>query len=134
MKTKTPTILAIDFDDTIARTNFPTILKARRGAKKYINKLYEEGYYIIIWTCRHGEHEKDAKKWLWLNEIDYHRINQHHPALIEVFKNDTRKISADIYIDDKALSIFPIPCWFILYWKIKIKSFFIKKKKFLNLI
>ena len=63
-------ILAIDFDDTIVDSNYPTIVRLREGAKEYINKLYNEGYYIIIWTCRSGAHKQVAELYL-LNHGKY---------------------------------------------------------------
>jgi len=132
MKSKIPTILAVDFDDTIAHVKFPTIIGPRFGAKKYLQKLKDEGFYIIVWTCRCDEPVEEAYVWLMENNIPFERINKHHPALIEFYQNDTRKIAADIYIDDKNLSLFPIMPWPILYWMIKIKAYFLRNKKALK--
>ena len=42
-------IISCDFDQTIAKVpHFPRIDGLRKGAKKYINKLYDKGHYIII--------------------------------------------------------------------------------------
>ena len=119
-------ILAIDFDHTISKTNWPTILGLRSGAKYFINKLYNSGkYYIIIWTCRNDEHEADAFVFLQNNGVNFHSINRQHPHLVEYFQNDTRKISADIYIDDKGLWLLKIPHWIILFLLIRLRSSFI---------
>lgn len=128
MKSHIPIVLALDFDDTIVKSKFPEIIRAKKGAVKYINKLHKKGYYIIIWTCRHGEHIDMATKWLADNEILFHNINTQHPRLVEYYGNDTRKISADIYVDDKALAFFFHPGWRMLYWFIRLKSLFIKRK------
>lgn len=129
---KLPVLLAIDFDMTIANSHpFPVINGFRKGAKKYINKLHYLGYYIIIWTCRtdkEGEcnHEQDATNYLFDNRVHYDQVNDNHPALIKRFKNSPRKVACDIYIDDKGLWPFGIPSWFVLYWMIRIKTFFLK--------
>ena len=113
-------ILAIDFDETIVQCDFPRIIKLRPDAKKIINQLYDDGYYIIIWTCRHGDHALEAETYLLKNGIRFNKFNQHHPALIKRFRNDTRKISADVYIDDKCVG--GLPTWKEIYRIIKKKD------------
>lgn len=126
-------ILSIDFDNTIANVKkFPKIHSLRKGAKKYINRLYEDGYFIIINTCRtdvdeNNKHQTDAENFLIQKGIKYDICNKNMPHLSKVFKSDSRKISADIYIDDKGLWLFGLPSWFFLYWMIRFKSKFIKK-------
>lgn len=118
MNRNCPIVLAIDFDETIVFNEpFPNIKGVLPKADYYINKLYEEGYYIIINTCRYGQHEHEAVEYLKLNSIPFHLINAHHPDLITFYGNDTRKISADIYIDDKNLDA--LPDWEGIYLKIK---------------
>jgi hypothetical protein len=114
-------ILAIDFDDTIAYSNFPKIKGLVTGSKKYINKLYNDGWYIIIWTCRCNDNNSEepltmAKQFLDDRGIKYHKINEHNPYLVKLFGNNCRKISADFYIDDKA--IFGLPSWSKIYGKL----------------
>ena len=116
-------ILAIDFDGTICTVSYPEIGRERLGAKEFINKLYDEGYLIVINTCRSdgGEHaaEQMVKDFMKLRGIKYHSINQNLDFLIEYYKCDTRKISADVYIDDKCL--FELPSWEQKYNIIKAK-------------
>ena len=102
-------IISIDCDGTIWDDKYPNIGYLREGAKEYITKLYEEGYGIIINTCRAGLMEADAINFLNRNNIPFHYINCNFPHLIEYYGNDCRKISADVYIDDKCL--FDIPSW-----------------------
>lgn len=127
-------ILSIDFDNTLAIVeNFPHINGLRPGAKKYVNKLYDEGYYIQIWTCRTDKKGEcndmtKAKEFLTQEGVKFHKINENHPALTEAFKSDSRKLSADLYIDDKGLWPLGIPSWFTLYWLIKIRLFWDDKR------
>ncbi len=121
-------ILSIDFDETIVYCKgFPKIDRLRPGAKKYINKLYDQGHYIIINTCRTDNpvikcfHESEAIEFLKLNGIKYHTINSNNPQVSAFFRTDSRKISADLYVDDKGLWLFGLPCWFILYHMIRFK-------------
>ena len=111
--------LAIDFDNTIAKTDYPHIKKIKRNAVKYINKLYDKGCLIIINTCR-ANGEKDIMcKFLTNVGLKYHYINENDPVRIRHYRTDTRKISADIYIDDKNLG--GIPSWKWIYKLIKDK-------------
>ena len=114
-------ILAVDFDGTICTVGYPEIGRERIDAKEIINKLYDEGYMIIINTCRTdvGKHKAAtmAKDFLRIRGIKYHHFNVNAPHVLEMYECDTRKISADVYIDDKCL--FQIPEWDYKYEMIK---------------
>ena len=100
-------ILAIDFDGTIAELSWPEPGALKKDADTYINILYNEGHIIIINTCRSGKYEGMAQDFLDYHGIKYHYINSNYPKLIRKYKQDCRKISADIYIDDKCLMGLP---------------------------
>ena len=101
--------LAIDFDGTIVHNDYPRIGPLRPGARKAINTLYQKGHHIIIWTSRSGEMVEHARKFLIDNDIMFHSINQSNPEHVQEYGGDTRKIFADLYIDDRAL--FPLVNW-----------------------
>lgn len=96
-------ILAVDFDGTVVENAYPLIGALKPNAKKIINQLFNEGHEIIINTCRAGIFEGNAYKFLTDNNIRYTFVNSNLPRLIQEFGQDCRKISADIYIDDKSL-------------------------------
>lgn len=113
-------ILAIDFDSTIAETNFPEIIKPIKLVKFVIDQLRKEGWFIIVNTCRSGNHVNAAVNFLYNNQIGFDLINENHPDLCELFEYDCRKISADIYIDDKNLdTLITGVNWLDIYAKIK---------------
>lgn len=117
-KSVRPKIIAIDFDETICDNGFPNIQTAtlKASADFYINKLYDEGYYIIIWTCRYlPNHIQDCKNFLNEHNIKYHKINENYPGL--EFK-PTPKIYYDILIDDKCFMNID---WKWIYRYIKVK-------------
>lgn len=113
--------LAIDFDGTIAERAWPDVGPLIENADVYIRKLYEEGHVILINTCRTGKYEGYAEDFLNKHNIPYHYINSNDPELIELFKQDCRKISADLYIDDKCLMGLP-DSWEEIYNIIKLKE------------
>lgn len=111
-----PRILCIDFDGTIADTDFPEINGIYPDAKKYVNKLYEEGYYIIVWTCRTSIHELEAEAWLFDNGIKFHKINDTNPHSELVFGDpvkEGKKVFADCYIDN--MNVFGMKPWSEIY-------------------
>ena len=96
-------IIAIDFDGIIVRDEFPNIGKPYPGAIEAINELYNSGYCIIINSCRAREHEREMIHWLERNDVLFSHCNENCRILIRRYSTDCRKISADIYIDDKSL-------------------------------
>lgn len=103
-------IISVDFDGICCELAYPEIGCVREGASEYINKLYDEGYGIVINTCRSGEYEQAAIDFLKEHNIKYHYINENFPYLINLYGMDCRKISADVYIDDKNLN-WSNPSW-----------------------
>jgi hypothetical protein len=99
--------LVIDFDGTLVYSEYPKIGKLKPNVVEVMNKLYNEGYSIIINTCRAGIYEGQCYQFLKKHKIPYHYINSNLPCDIEHFKQDCRKISGDIYIDDKQLGGIP---------------------------
>lgn len=118
-------ILAVDFDNTIVDTDEsvlrqPVIKGLRKDAKEILQKLHDEGHYIIINTCRNGGTLQKAIDYLNENGVIYDIVNANHPDNVKKFKRDNRKIFADFYIDDK--NIGGIPEWEDIYNIIKVAS------------
>lgn len=111
-------VIVIDFDETIVYSSYPKIHGLKPNAREIINKLYNEGHDIIINTCRAGIYEAQVYHFLNRNKIKYHYINSNLPRLIVKFGQDCRKISGDIYIDDKNLGGIP-DNWLKIYSIIK---------------
>lgn len=102
-------IIAIDFDGTIHNGVWPAIGEPLPGAKEAINNLRAEGHYIIIWTCREGVQQTEMVNWLLARGIGFDRVNDHNPAQVSLYKNNSRKVYAHVYIDDK--NIGGLPSW-----------------------
>ena len=96
-------ILSIDFDGTIVKDEYPGIGKALPGAIQAINELYDDGYCIIINSCRAREREDEMIDWLNRNGVKYCHCNENCCERIVNYRTDCRKISADCIIDDKSL-------------------------------
>jgi hypothetical protein len=100
-------IISIDFDNTIVSQAYPEVGILKSNCKRIINKWYEAGHKIIINTCRSGKFHGDCEKFLIENGISFNYINCNLPELITFYGADTRKISADVYIDDRNLGGLP---------------------------
>ncbi len=99
--------ISIDYDDTIVYQDFPNTGTIKPNAKEVINRLYDNGHHILIWTCRANENARTAKKYLIDCGVKFHLINENLPSNIEKYGGDTRKMSAHIYIDDRQLGGIP---------------------------
>ena len=98
-------IIAVDFDGTLFDTEWPSIIKEPNT--ELINWLknrqsHEDQDRIILWTCRCGKDLEVAVEACANQGLIFDAINENLPDMIEKFGGDTRKIFADIYIDDKA--------------------------------
>lgn len=99
--------LAIDFDGTIVEDAYPSIGKPKIFAFDTLKKLQSEGYRLILWTYRSGKHLEEAVEFCRKNGVEFYAVNSSFEG--EVFDSETqsRKIDADLFIDDRNLGGFP---------------------------
>lgn len=96
-------IYAIDFDNTIAYTNYPTIIKPLPYAMEVLKVLTQDpNSILILWTCREGKELKNAVNYCGLYNVKFDYVNENSDELINKYHVDCRKIGADVYIDDKS--------------------------------
>ena len=60
------------------------------------------GDRLILWTCRSGIQLTQAVFFCKSYGLEFDAVNENLPDIIEKYGNDSRKISADIYIDDRS--------------------------------
>jgi len=92
-------IIAVDFDGTVVEHQYPAIGPLKEGAKETLLAFRKAGHKIAIWTCRAGKEEQDVRRFLVDNGLPFDSINTAVPGT----DLGTRKIYADVYIDDKAI-------------------------------
>lgn len=107
-----PYILAIDFDGTLCEDKFPEIGKPNY---RLISSLLEAkkdnpDLKYILWTCRDNNtedrHLDKAVEFCREYGLEFDAVNENLPEVKALFgNNDTRKVFADKYLDDKNLSI-----------------------------
>ena len=96
-------IIAVDFDGTLAITEYPKIIEPIEPVISYIKQCKAEGNIIILWTCRHDKELAEAVEWCKIQGLEFDYVNENVPELIEEY-GDCRKIYADEYVDDKAIN------------------------------
>ena len=98
-------IYAIDFDNTLAITRFPEIVAPNKKMVAFAKAVKAQGHQIILWTSRAGADLENAVEWCRLQGLVFDAVNEPLPEQIKRWGNDTRKIYADYYIDDKNMTI-----------------------------
>ncbi len=93
-------IIGVDFDGTIVEDAFPKIGKPRIFAFETMKKLQQDGHRLILWTYRSGSKLQEAVRFCEDNGIVFYAVNKSFPEE-ELDDSKSRKIYADIYIDDR---------------------------------
>ena len=90
-------VIAVDFDGCITtENNFPSLSEPRPYVVEAIKHIQQAGHKVILWTCREGIHLERAVAWLHDHDINLSGYN-YNPF----YQLQSRKIVADMYIDDK---------------------------------
>jgi hydroxymethylpyrimidine pyrophosphatase-like HAD family hydrolase len=105
-------IIAVDFDGTIVKHKYPEIGKEIPYAIETLKLFQEKGHKLILWTYRSGKELEKAIEFCEKRGLKFHAVNNNFEG--EEFDNTySRKILADIYIDDR--NILGIPEWEKIY-------------------
>jgi hypothetical protein len=104
-----PFTLAVDFDHTLFDDETP-----RREVINKVKEFKEHGAEIALWTCREGTILEDALELCRSVGFEPDSVNENCPSTQEYINRvqeeegvlmATRKIMADLYVDDKAYNI-----------------------------
>ena len=89
-------VIAVDFDGTITDKNiFPEIGDFKEHAVEAIINFQRHGHRVVLWTCREGHYLDDARNACNLMGLQLQGYNW------SPYQLQSRKIVADVYIDDK---------------------------------
>ena len=97
-------IIAVDFDGTLCENNYPGIGAPKLDVINTIKKMQAEGHEFILWTCRVDDLLNDALKFLENHDLHFSKINQDSDFFLDKYEGRPRKIGADFYVDDRAIS------------------------------
>lgn len=104
-------VIAVDFDGTLCESKWPEIGEANNALIYYLLEQQRDGAKLILNTCREGALLTKAVDWCMSRGLQFDKVNENLPEIIKKFGHgvDTRKISADEYIDDKMCTKFKLP-------------------------
>jgi len=99
--------ISVDFDGTIVEHRFPDIGKEMIFAFETLRALHKQGHQLVLWTIRTGKELDEAVAFCKKNGVEFYAVNKNYPE--EIFEEGeiSRKINADIFIDDRNVGGFP---------------------------
>jgi hypothetical protein len=92
--------IAIDFDGTLVENAYPKIGRPVIFAFDTLKMLQSEGHRLILWSYRHGSELDEAVEFCKQQGITFYAVNKSFPEEV-LDGTQSRKILADIYIDDR---------------------------------
>lgn len=99
-------IIAVDFDGTIVEHRYPEIGKEKLFAFETLKALQKQGHLLILWTFRAGKELNEAVEFCQKNGLEFYAVNKSYPE--EEFNSLlSRKVNADLFIDDRNIGGFP---------------------------
>lgn len=102
-----PPILAVDFDGTLVSNEFPKIGKPDWVVSGAVKAYQQAGWKIILWTCRTDEMLQEAVDFCGnVLGIEFDAVNQNLPEVQKFYGGDTRKVFANMYLDDRSAALF----------------------------
>ena len=94
-------VYAVDFDGTLCENKFPEIGRPNIRLIKFLKERQLAGDKVILYTMREGTVLGKAISWLVYNhQFLPDEVNDNLPELQAKYRNNPRKIYADVYIDD----------------------------------
>ncbi|MFA8436774.1 MAG: BT0820 family HAD-type phosphatase [Marinifilaceae bacterium] len=105
-------IIAVDFDGTIVEHRYPALGREIPFATETLKMLQKRGHRLILWTYRSGKKLDEALTFCRAKGLEFYAVNKNYPE--EEFDGlISRKINADLYIDDRNLG--GLPNWGEIY-------------------
>ena len=87
-------VWAVDFDGTLCRNAWPDIGEANTELIEQLILARSQGVAVVLWSCREGEAAGFG--------LYFDAVNKNVPERVALYGADSRKVSADVYIDDRA--------------------------------
>lgn len=106
--------IAVDFDGTIVEHKYPAIGREIPFAIETLKKLRNEHHKLILWTVREGRLLDEALAFCRKRGLEFYAVNRDYPEEEKERNNHySRKLKADIFIDDRNLG--GLPDWGTIY-------------------
>ena len=99
-------IIAVDFDGCLASAGtWPEVGEPNEALINWLICLRKRGDKVILWTCRADEALQKAVEFCKVHGLEFDAVNDNIPEIVEMYGVNSRKITADYYIDDKAVVV-----------------------------
>ena len=109
--------IAVDFDGTIVRHRYPKIGEEIPFATDTLRMLISERHRLILWTVREGRLLDEAIEWCKARGVEFYAVNRDFPEEDSTGSGFSRKIKADLFIDDRNFG--GLPDWGTIYHRIR---------------
>ena len=101
-------IIAVDVDGVLCDgADFPKIGHTNYEMIALVQELIDMGHEVVLWTSRNGDELKSAVEWCEWHGLHFCAVNEPAPSnnaeYADRYPTPTRKIYADVYIDDHNL-------------------------------
>lgn len=96
-----PFTVAVDFDGVVHTGKYPEIGAIMPFCKEILDEFAREDTLFILNTCRSDQYLREVINFCLSNKLPIRYFNQNDPQRVRLYGGDSRKISADAYIDDK---------------------------------
>jgi hypothetical protein len=94
-------IIAVDFDGTLVDHRYPEIGNEKLFAFETLRMLQKQNHQLILWTIRSGKELEEAVEFCRERGIEFYAVNKSYPEEKFEYELTSRKIQADIFIDDR---------------------------------
>ena len=115
-------IIAVDFDGTIVEHRYPRIGEEIPFAIDTLKLLQQEKHRLILWSVREGTLLEEAVESCKARGLEFYAVNKDYPEEQKSHQGFSRKLKADLFIDDRNLG--GLPDWGLIYEMIKKKKTF----------
>lgn len=95
-------VIAVDFDGTLCSKKWPGIGEPNRELIQQLIEERKKGTAVVLFSCREKKLLREAVRWCKEQGLEFDEVNRNIRERIKTYRGDSRKISADIYIDDRA--------------------------------
>lgn len=112
-------IIAVDFDGTIVEHRYPEIGRELPFAIDTLKMLQKEGHRLILWSVREGKLLEEAVNFCRERGLEFYAVNSNYIEEQEDHQHFSRKLKADVFIDDRNLG--GLPDWGNIYRIIRYK-------------
>lgn len=103
-------VFAVDFDGTLSLGEWPEVGPPNTELISYLLERRMQGDKLILWTCRAGNALQAAVDFCLQHGLAFDAVNDNLPDTVEQYGSNSRKITCDYYIDDRAYTAEALCC------------------------